>query len=135
MTKNFINKDGGLDSFQIWWGWGLDKKEGDVCLRRGGGWYPHAHYECEAVYFGECKQSSKSRSYEHKRSIRNRDCDKSEIAKHCWEANHNFRWDQKKVVDRESRLILRNIKETMHCLSNPNHINKMLPGIWLPNSR
>ena len=27
------------------------------------------------------------------------DCDKSEIAKHCWEADDNLTWDQMKVVD------------------------------------
>ena len=93
---------------------------------------------CEAVYFGESKRSLKSRSDEHKRSARNCDCDKNEIAKHCWEADHNFNWDQKKVVDRESRLTPRKIKETIHSLKNPNHINKisyMLPEIWLPNLR
>ena len=93
---------------------------------------------CEAVYFGESKRSLKSRSDEHKRSVRNCDCDTNEIAKHCWEADHNFNWDQKKVVDRESRLIPRKIKETIHSLKNPNRINKisyMLPEIWLPNLR
>ena len=45
---------------------------------------------CEAVYFGESKRSLKSRSDEHKRSVMNCDCEKNEIAKHCWEANHNF---------------------------------------------
>ena len=87
---------------------------------------------CEAVYFGESKRSLKSRSDEHRRSVRNCDCDKNEIAKHCREADHNFNWDQKKVVDRESRLIPRKIKETIHSLKNPNHINKisyMLPEI------
>ena len=42
-----------------------------------------------------------------------------------WEADYNFSWDQKKVVDRESRLIPRKIKETIHSLKNPNHINKI----------
>ena len=63
-------------------------------------------------------------------------CDKNEIARHCWEADHNFSWDQTKVVDRESRLIPRKIKETIHSLKNPNHINKIfyiLPELWLPN--
>ena len=85
---------------------------------------------CQVVYFGESKRSLKSRSDEHKRSVRNCNCDKNEIAKHCWEADHNFNWDQKKVIDRESRLIPRKIKETIHSLKNPNHINKisyMLP--------
>ena len=76
-------------------------------------------------YYGESKRSLKSRSDEHKRSVRNCDCDKNEIAKHCWEADHNFNWDQKKVIDRESKLIPRKIKETIHSLNNPNHINKI----------
>ena len=44
--------------------------------------------------------------------------------------------DDKKVIDWESRLIPRKIKETIHSLRNPNHINKisyMLPEIWLTN--
>ena len=91
---------------------------------------------CESAYFGESKRSLKSRSDEHKRSVRNCNCDKNEIAKHCWEADHNFNWNQKKVIDRENRLIPRKIKESIHSLKNPNHINKisyMLPEIWLPN--
>ena len=78
----------------------------------------------------------KSRSDEHKRSVRNCDCEKNEITKHCWEVDHDFNWDHKKVIDRESRLIHRKIKETIHSLKNPNQINKvsyMLPEIWLPN--
>ena len=68
-------------------------------------------------------------------TFRNCNCDKNEITKHCWEADHNFNWDQKKVIDRESRLILRKIKETINSLKNPNRINKisyMLPERWLP---
>ena len=68
---------------------------------------------CQAVYFGESKRLLKLHSEEHKRSVRNFDCDKNEIVKHCWEADHNFNWDQKKVIDKESRSILRKIKETM----------------------
>ena len=93
---------------------------------------------CEAVYFGESKRSVKSRSDEHERSDRNCDCRKNETAKHCWEADHKLIWDQKKVIDRESRLIPRKIKEIIHSLKNPNHINKIsyiLPEVWLPNLR
>ena len=92
---------------------------------------------CQAVYFGESKRFLKSRSVEHKRSVRNCGFD-NEIAKHCWEADHNFNWDQKKVIDKESRLIPSKIKETIHSLKNSNHINKvsyMLPEIWLSNLR
>ena len=95
---------------------------------------------CEAVYFGEAKRSLKLRSGEHKMFFWNCDCDKNETAKHCdcWEADHKFSWDQKKVVDRESRLILRKIKETIHFLKNLYAIKKisyMLPEIWSPNLR
>ena len=52
--------------------------------------YEIDYSNCEAVYFGESKRSSKSRSDKHKRSVRNCDCDRNEIAKHCWEADHKF---------------------------------------------
>ena len=66
------------------------------------------------------------------RSVRNCDCDKNKIAKHCWEPDYNFSWDQKKVIGRESSLIPRKIKGTIHSLKNPNHINEvsyMLPEV------
>ena len=50
----------------------------------------------EGVYVGKSKPSLKSRSDEHKRSVRNWNRDKNEIAKHCWEADPNFSWDQTK---------------------------------------
>ena len=83
---------------------------------------------------GHSKRSQKNA----KKSVRNCNCDKSEIGKHCWEAEQNFNWGQKKVIDRENRLILREIKETIHSLKNPNDIDKipyMLREIRLPNLR
>ena len=47
---------------------------------------------CRAAYFCESKQSLKLRSDEHKRSLWNCDCDKNEIIKHCWEADHRELW-------------------------------------------
>ena len=73
----------------------------------------------------ESKRSLKSRPDEHKRYVWNCDCDKNEIAKHCWEADHNFSWDQKKVVDTESRLISMKFKEILPFFKNTNHINKI----------
>ena len=66
------------------------------------------------------------------KAVRNCNYDKNEIAKHCWEADHNFSWDQREVIERESMLIPKKIKETIHSLKNPNYINKisyMLPEI------
>ena len=39
-----------------------------------------------------------SRSDEHKRSVRNCDCDKNETAKHCWEADHNLTGIRRKLL-------------------------------------
>ena len=75
---------------------------------------------------------------EHKRSVKNCNFEKNEIAKHWWEADHNLSCDQKKVVIRESRLIHRKIKETADSLRNLNRVNKishMLPEIWVLNLR
>ena len=47
----------------------------------------------------------KLRSDEHKISLRNWDCDKNKIVKHCRETDHNFIWDQKKVVDYFCKLL------------------------------
>ena len=49
---------------------------------------------CEVVYIRESKQPLKSHLHESKRSFRNCNCEKNEIAKHCWEADHNFNWYQ-----------------------------------------
>ena len=92
----------------------------------------------KAVYFGESKRSSKLRSDERKRSVKNCDRGKNEIVKLCWEAYHEFSWDQKKVVEKECRLIPGKIKETIHSLRNLNHVKKnfnMLPETWLPDLR
>ena len=45
--------------------------------------------------------------------------------KHFWEVDGNFSCDQKKVVDMESKLIPRKIKETIYSLKNPNNIKKI----------
>ena len=43
--------------------------------------------------------STKSRSEEHRRSVRDCDYKWDEIEKQSWEINHNFSWDQKEVVN------------------------------------
>ena len=98
---------------------------------------------CKTVQLGESKWSLTLRSAFAfwsipKTSARNCDCEKNEIAKHCWEADHNFSWDQKEVVDRKSMLIPTKIKGTIHSLKNPNHISKvsnMFAEIRLPYLR
>ena len=68
----------------------------------------------EAVYFNKSTLSLKSRSSEHKRSVKNCNSRKNEIAKHCSEAPDNYSSNQKKAADRESTLIPEKNRETIH---------------------
>ena len=59
----------------------------------------------------------------------------TETVDHCWKYIHDFNWENKKIMDYEANTITRKIKETIHSLSNNNHINGIsyrLPHIWFP---
>ena len=91
--------------------------------------------DCNAVYIGETKRTLIQRTREHARAVSNGDVDKNEIADHCWENNHRFDWERKAIIDRELNSVSRKIKETIHSISDTNHINSIsygLPDIWLP---
>ena len=67
-------------------------------------------------------------------SVKYCECEKNEITNYFWEADHDFSWDQKKVVNRDSWLTSRKINEIIHSFKNPNYSNKisyMLPETWL----
>ena len=46
-------------------------------------------------------------------------------AKDLSEADHKFRWNQKKVVDKESRLVISKMKETINSLKYPFRISRI----------
>ena len=59
----------------------------------------------------------------------------NEIADHSWKLDHKFDWENKIIIDREQNWRVRKIKETIHSISDKNHINSIsysLPEIWLP---
>ena len=83
-------------------------------------------YDCqdsEAVYFGESKRTIPERTKEHTRAVRAVDTTRFETADHCWKYNHDFDWENKKIIDYETNTTTRKTKETIHSLSNDNHIN------------
>ena len=91
--------------------------------------------DCNAVYIGESKRSFDQRSKEHVRAVKNGDVNKNEIADHSWKLDHKFDWENRMVIDREQNWSVRKIKETIHSISDKNHINSIsytLPSIWLP---
>ena len=83
-------------------------------------------YDCkdsQAVYFGESKRKLPDRTKEHTRAVRAADIRRYETADHCWKYSHDFDWENKKIMDYEANTTTRKIKETIHSLSNNNHIN------------
>ena len=95
---------------------------------------------CKSVYFWWIQTLFKTAFRWTQKVVRNCDCEKNETAKSCWEADSKFSWDQEKVPNRKSRLVLRKMKETIHSLKNRNHVNKIsyiisLSEIWLPSLR
>ena len=46
--------------------------------------------DCDAIYIGETKRQFKQRLQEHRRTVRNGDTNKNEIADHSWTNDHEF---------------------------------------------
>ena len=46
--------------------------------------------DCQTVYIGETKRTLVQRVQEHKRTVRNADTSKNEIADHSWTKDHQF---------------------------------------------
>ena len=85
--------------------------------------YKYDCKDCEVVNFGEPKRAIAERTKEHTRAVRAADTRKYETADHCWKYNHDFDWENKKIIDYETNTTTRKIKGTIHSLSNNNHIN------------
>ena len=79
--------------------------------------------DCEVFHFGESKQTIVERTKEHTRALRTADTRRYKTADHCWKYNHDFDWENKKIMDYEADTATRKIKKTIHSLSNNNHIN------------
>ena len=97
--------------------------------------YKYDCKDCEAVYFGESKRTIAQRTKEHTRAPRAADTRRYETADHCWKYNHDFYWENKKIMDCETNTTTRKIKETIHSLSNNNHISGIsyrVSNIWFP---
>ena len=97
--------------------------------------YKYDCKDCEAVCFGESKRTLAERTKEHTGAVRAADTRRYETADHCLKYNHDFDWKNKKIMHYEANTTSRKIKETIHSLSNNNHINGIsyrLPHIWFP---
>ena len=83
---------------------------------------------------GETKRTLNIRAEELIKAIKSAS-ERSHTAEHCSKYNHDFEWEQKKVLDFEKNWKTRTIKETIYSEGNEHHINRIsfkLPYIWKP---
>ncbi|XP_043469746.1 uncharacterized protein LOC122503318 [Leptopilina heterotoma] len=74
---------------------------------------------CPATYIGETKRSLLTRINEHKKVN-----DNSVVYRHCINFNHDFDWENVKVLDNEKNFIKRRISEMIHIKTNHSTINR-----------
>ena len=89
---------------------------------------------CEAVYVGETKRTLSIRTNGHISAVKSAS-QRSHTAEHCWKYNHDFDWNNKRVLDFEKNWKTRIIKEAIYSEENKHHINGVsfkLPAIWKP---
>ena len=67
----------------------------------------------EAVYVGETKRTLNIRTNEHISAVKSAS-QRSHTAEHCWKYNHDFDWNNKRVLDFEKNWKTRKIKEAIY---------------------
>ena len=72
------------------------------------------------------KRTLAERTKEHTRAVRAADTRRYETSDHYWKYNHDFDWVNKIIINYEANTTTRKVKETIHSLSNNNHINGIL---------
>ena len=76
--------------------------------------------DCDHSYIGETGRTLKVRLMKHKRCCWNLDPQKSAVAQHALDENHQIDWEGSTVIDRESHWHRRSIKEAMHIRKQSN---------------
>ena len=79
---------------------------------------------CPAVYVGQTKRKISSRIREHFNNISHRSQQISVVSEHRLEKNHDFRWNDVKILDNEPNWKKRLISEMIHIKTNTFNINK-----------
>ena len=93
--------------------------------------------QCGKVYVGETLRCLKTRVKEHRDACNNGYTEKSAIAEHQWDQQHQVKWEDIRVLDRATRPVQLKVKEALHIQTTPanNSLNKdggyELPGCWI----
>ena len=93
--------------------------------------------QCGKVYVGETQRHLETRVKEHKDACNKGYTEKSAIAEHQWDQQHQVKWEDTRVLDRATRPIQLKVKEALHIQNTPanNSLNRdggyELPGCWI----
>ena len=92
--------------------------------------------ECGKVYIGETERTIETRVKEHRRHLRLGQFEKSAIAEHCAQENHNIHWEETAQLGRTRGYWDRITKEAIEIRLHPNNINRdrglQLSSAWNP---
>ena len=93
--------------------------------------------QCGLSYIGQTKRALKFRLKEHQNYVKNQDVNKSSIAQHCWNTNHNFNFTSAAIIQKCPSYLDLDFFEAFHIHKNSfNLVNdtSMVPflhQIWL----
>jgi len=89
---------------------------------------------CEASYVGQTKRQLKTRIKEHCNNIKLDKSKHSVITEHRIDFNHNFNWENIKILDTESNYNKRLISEMLHIKEQKKGINSQTDTEFLDES-
>lgn len=79
--------------------------------------------DCDAVYVGQTSRQLRTRISEHRNDIRRNNTTHSVITEHRLEFDHDFDWDNVKILDNERFLSKRLVSEMAHIKLQGNALN------------
>jgi len=89
---------------------------------------------CDASYVGQTKRQLRTRIKEHKSDIYKKSGPPSVISSHRLDFQHEFIWDNVKILDREPSYYKRLIAEMIHVKKQSHGLNKQQDTESFPDS-
>jgi len=90
--------------------------------------------DCEASYVGQTKRQIRTRMKEHYNNIKTDKSKHSVLTEHALNYNHNFDWNNIKILDSESNYNKRLVSEMLHIKEQKNGINSQKDTEFLNES-
>jgi len=96
--------------------------------------YKISCHDCDASYVGQTKRQLRTRIKEHVADINKKSGSPSVISEHRRNFNHEFEWDNIKIMDNELSYQKRIISEMVHIKKQQHGLNKQSDTELLPTS-